>query len=72
MTYGEIVSRFHPKPDVDEVDGFYFNGPQTIEQKVKLAQERKLAGIMIWELGQDSSGSAALLPVIRAAMETKK
>ncbi|CAN5451370.1 glycosyl hydrolase family 18 protein [soil metagenome] len=69
LTYGEIVSRFHSRPDVDEVDGFYFNGPQTIEQKVKLAQDRKLAGIMIWELGQDASGSAALLPVIRGAVD---
>ena len=65
MTYGEIVSRYHPAADVDEVDGFYFNGPHTIELKTKLALDRKLAGIMIWELGQDATGPSQLLPLIR-------
>ena len=40
-------------PDQDEVDGFYFNGPTTIRNKVKLAQSSGLAGVMIWETGQD-------------------
>jgi chitinase len=65
MTYAEIVSRYHPAADVDEVDGFYFNGPRTIEQKTKLALDRKLAGVMIWELGQDAPGPSRLLPLIR-------
>ncbi len=69
MTYGEIVSRYHPAPDVDEVDGFYFNGPRTIELKTKLALERKLAGVMIWELGQDAVGPTQLLPLIRKIVD---
>ncbi len=62
--YADIVKKYHPAPDVDEVDGIYFNGPKMIEQKTKLALERKLAGVMIWELGQDSVGETRLLPVI--------
>ena len=69
MTYGEIVKKYHPASDVNEVDGFYFNGPKMIEQKTKLAMDRKLAGIMIWELGQDAKGDAGLLPLIRKAFE---
>ncbi len=72
MTYGEIVNRFHPAPDVNEVDGIYFNGPNMIEQKTKLALMRKLAGIMIWELGQDAMGDAKLLPAIRKAIDADK
>jgi hypothetical protein len=32
----------------------YFNGARTIERKTKVALQRKLAGVMIWELGQDA------------------
>jgi GH18 family chitinase len=69
MTYGEIVNRYHPPADVNEVDGIYFNGPALIEQKTKLALARKLAGIMIWELGQDAAGDAKLLPTIRKVID---
>ncbi|QDZ20601.1 glycoside hydrolase [Chloropicon primus] len=37
----------------DEVDGYFFNNHQTLEAKVDLARSRKMAGVMIWELGQD-------------------
>jgi chitinase len=73
--YADIAKKYHPAPDVDEVDGIYFNGPKMIEQKTKLALERKLAGIMIWELGQDSTGERRLLPIIRKVagqMDAKK
>jgi len=68
-TYSEIVKKYHPASDVNEVDGIYFNGPRLIEQKTKLALEKKLAGIMIWELGQDATSEAKLLPVIRKIID---
>ena len=53
-SYEDIVSKMDVKsPDQDEVEGFYFNGPTTIRNKVKLAQSSGLAGVMIWETGQD-------------------
>ena len=61
LLYSEIVTKIQPAPDVDEVAGVYFNGPQTIEQKTKFAMSKKLAGIMIWELGQDAPGERSLL-----------
>ena len=65
-TYAEIKSLFRPKQDQDETGGFYFNGPDTLAKKVKLAKERGLAGVMIWEIGQDAKGKDSLLSTLRA------
>lgn len=48
----------------DEYDGYYFNGPATIRRKTDYAKSTGLAGVMIWELGQDADGSDSLLEVI--------
>jgi chitinase len=66
LTYAEIVSRHHPAPDVDEVDGIYFNGTTTIQRKTRYALEQQLGGVMIWELGQDTSDDTSLLRAIDA------
>jgi len=65
MTYGDIQRRYRPKEEQDEVGGFYFNGPKTMERKMKLAKDRGLGGVMIWEIGQDAEGQASLLSVLR-------
>jgi GH18 family chitinase len=67
-TYSELVRAHHPSPDVDEVETFYFNGIHTIQKKSRLALDRKLGGIMIWELGQDSTDETSLLRSIRAVI----
>jgi len=64
ITYQEIVSRYDPDPAVDEVDGYYFNGIETIKNKSRYALDQGLAGIMIWELGQDSHQKKSLLGAI--------
>jgi len=61
FTYEQIQIRYAPLPFADRVDDIYFNGPHTIREKVKFTLNRQLAGIMIWELGQDSSGQNSLL-----------
>jgi GH18 family chitinase len=72
-TYAEIVERFRPAPDVDEVDGLYFNNVATVQRKARLARERKLGGVMIWELGQDTNDERSLLRAIqREAGEARK
>ncbi len=52
-TYRQLVSNRAPAPDRDEINGYAFNGPATILQKIRHVRQRKLAGIMIWEAGQD-------------------
>ena len=66
LTYAEIVSEYHPAPEVDEVDGVYFNGIRTIQQKARYVTENHLGGVMIWELGQDTTDETSLLQAIRA------
>lgn len=54
-TYNEIVQKTpHLTPDLDEVGTLYFNGQETIKRKTKLAYNKGLGGIMIWEMGQDT------------------
>lgn len=61
QSYAEIVARHRPGPETDEVDGYYFNGLRTIERKVRFARKEGLAGVMAWELGQDTQDDRSLL-----------
>lgn len=56
-TYAELTNLRGFSDAKDEVNGYAFNGKATIAAKAKLANGSKLAGIMIWELGQDSSNA---------------
>jgi len=53
-TYAELVGTRQVDPDADHLDGYAFNGRATITAKVSFAMQRRLAGVMIWEIGQDS------------------
>lgn len=64
LTYAEIVKGYSPAPDVNEVDGVYFNGPEMCRRKCAFAAEKKLGGVMVWEIGQDAPGDASLLRTI--------
>lgn len=63
--YRELVAGQAPAPDLDELDGFGFNGPSTLLRKLALARDRRLAGVMIWEIGQDIAGDTSLLAQLR-------
>lgn len=45
-----------------------FNGPATIERKAKLAAER-IAGVMVWEVSQDSADHALTAAIRRAFLQ---
>jgi len=64
FTYAEIMAAYSPAPDVDEVNGIYFNGLGTIRRKVCDGLEKGLGGFMIWELAQDTNDAASLLALI--------
>jgi len=66
LTYQELLQRFAPAPGADEAGGYAFNGPETLRRKVAHARDEGLAGVMIWELGQDAPGDKALLPAVIA------
>ncbi len=70
MTYAQIVEDHAPGPQVNQVDGYYFNGRHMVSRKLRLAQNRRLQGVMIWEIGQDSSDSVrSLLGLIGAELK---
>ena len=69
MTYAEIHEKHRPKSDQDEIQGVYFNGPETIRRKTQYAIRSGLGGVMVWELGQDAAGNASLLKVIQQAVD---
>jgi len=71
-TYTEIVGQFRPSPEVDEVNGIYFNGITTIQRKTCLAMNENIGGVMIWELGQDTADDTSLLSAIRRTVNNGK
>lgn len=64
LAYDEIMERYHPAPNVDEVDGVYFNGIDTIQRKTCYAMSENIGGVMIWELAHDTADGSSLLQAI--------
>ncbi|MRG47915.1 hypothetical protein GFS24_22525 [Chitinophaga sp. SYP-B3965] len=70
--YKEIIAQYPGAKDTDSVTvngggKIYYNGVQSIREKVIFARQNKAAGVMIWELKQDAKGADALLGVIQTA-----
>ena len=63
-SYAQLTKDQTLAGDVDMVDGYAMNGPAMVAKKVQFARKEKLAGVMIWELGQDASGAKSLLKTI--------
>ena len=61
FSYAEIVSNDHPPDGVDLVNGVSFNSLDTVARKALFAKDAGLAGVMFWELTQDSSGELSLM-----------
>ncbi|MDE1192304.1 MAG: glycosyl hydrolase family 18 protein [Arachidicoccus sp.] len=66
-SYKELLARgANPKDDI--FDSIYYNGITTMQRKTKLAKQRG-AGIMIWELPEDTTGNLSLLKAIYDAAQ---
>ncbi|MET2984738.1 glycosyl hydrolase family 18 protein [Aureibaculum conchae] len=63
FTYGQLVKNDSNLADLDQNGLRYYNGRPTIEAKVEMAA-KDVAGIMIWEIGQDSFDQYSLLSTI--------
>ena len=71
--YQAIASQSGADPSTNNHDGFAFNGPAVVAAKCELARTRGLAGVMIWELGQDAiEKDNSLLSVIVQSTEVRK
>ena len=65
-TYGELIDliiKENPSIsdenifNIDEYNMYYYNGINTMKAKLQFSIEKKLNGIMIWEIGQDKQYS---------------
>ncbi|TWU47364.1 Chitinase A1 precursor [Rubripirellula tenax] len=63
-TYAELTSAGAVNSKVSTINGFAFNSVGDVCEKVGYASREGLAGIMIWEITQDSNGSLSLLDAI--------
>ncbi|HSW62125.1 MAG TPA: glycoside hydrolase family 18 protein [Dissulfurispiraceae bacterium] len=68
ISYADLILKYQPPPDSDRAENYYFNGIGTIQKKVRFAQEQGLAGMMIWELGQDATDQTSLLRALTEAI----
>lgn len=57
-------------PMSDEYDSVYYNGMATIKKKTELAKKENLAGVMIWEISQDTNDEHSLLKAINESITT--
>ena len=55
-------------PMIDEFDSVYYNGIATIKKKTEFAKEQGLAGVMIWEISQDTHDDRSLLKAINGVI----
>ncbi|MDR1877230.1 MAG: hypothetical protein LBQ84_06360 [Flavobacteriaceae bacterium] len=73
--YSQILDKY-PDEDVankDQIDHLYYNGKATIVKKCRWALENKIAGVMIWQIGQDAtSDEDSLLEAIGTTMRGDK
>ena len=61
--YADVVNTYPGAENLDQIGSganvIYYNGIPTIKQKVTFAKNNNAAGVMIWELTQDLTGSPA-------------
>ncbi|WP_437185943.1 glycoside hydrolase family 18 protein [Planctomicrobium sp. SH668] len=72
MPYSRVVDQFQPAPEVDEVNNIFFNGPQTVAKKTRLALDAGIGGVMIWEIGQDMMNEHSLINTISRTVSRAK
>jgi GH18 family chitinase len=69
-TYRELVD-LDANSTTDQIDGYAFNSRDTVARKTELSLQRGLAGMMIWEIGQDTSSlNTSLLSTIVSRVPT--
>ena len=66
-SYGDLARAHDLGAESDWVGDYYFNGIDTMKKKAVYAQELGLGGIMVWEMGQDTTGGKSLLRALHAA-----
>lgn len=69
LKYEEIVDLCHPLPSENYCDGYFFNGIDLVQQKSQFVVNSNYAGVMIWNLGQDTYDDTSLLTAIYEVLD---
>jgi hypothetical protein len=64
VPYDEIIAQYRLGPEVDEINGIYFNGINTIKAKTRYMVENDYGGVMFWEITEDTGDETSLLTAI--------
>jgi chitinase len=64
LTHYKDLVKAGADPFGDTYDSVYYNGINTIKKKTQYAQKEKMAGVMIWEISQDTNDDRSLLKAI--------
>jgi hypothetical protein len=70
--YKEIVSLYHPAPDVDDLrpsEDINFNGINTIKDKTQYVLENGYGGVMFWDITNDTTDETSLLTAVAEAVQ---
>lgn len=62
----------NPSKSVDEVNGYYFNNLDTLSQKAEFVMTQGLAGIMVWDVNQDTPDSLLAKTIRKVLSPTPK
>jgi len=69
LTYEQLVADCNPLPSVNNCNGYFFNGIDLVKQKSQFVLNGTYAGVMIWNLGQDTYGDTSLLNAIYEVLD---
>jgi GH18 family chitinase len=72
VTYKTLRQKYQVRPEQDLIDGYYFNGINTVTEKVDAAWDGGAGGVMIWQIGQDSDDEFSLLRTINSLVMEKE
>ncbi len=77
LNYGEIINRYKDASLTDSIQmteggWLYYNGAETIREKVNLARDKQAGGVMIWQVFGDAEGEHSLLDIIHRSLQEVK
>ncbi|MCH7757210.1 MAG: PKD domain-containing protein [Thaumarchaeota archaeon] len=69
MKYEDIVATCNLSPSDNYCNGYFFNGIDLVKQKSQFVLNSNYAGVMIWNLGQDTYDDTSLLNAIYEVLD---
>ena len=69
IKYEDVVATCNPSPSDNYCNGYFFNGIDLVQQKSQFILNSTYAGVMIWNLGQDTYDDTSLLDAIYEVLD---